>query len=134
MDYKVNKWTDGILRGLKPSAHNTFNFTQTITPKFGCEGKGKDKAVKPRAYVFSVPAITFDITFILYKDFNFSSLDSFNKGNDIDDEMESVKVEYADANDITFKKCYVETYSPQLGNSGSINMFSLSGMVYGTIT
>lgn len=110
----------------------SLNYSQTVTPKFGCIGSNSNKAIAPIAYVISNPTVNFQCTYVLYEGFD-KSVDSYTKGNEIYNNMKDVTIDYTGISKITFNKCYIDTYSPQLGNPGSANMMSISGTVYGDI-
>ena len=105
---------------------------QTVTPKFGCIGNSSGKAMAPIAYIISNPTVNFQCTYVLYKGFD-ESVDEYTNGNAIYNNMKTVTIDYDGFDNIKFNNCYIDTYSPQLGNSGSVNMMSISGTVYGDI-
>lgn len=119
--------------GIKNDVNSfSLNYSQTVTPKFGCIGSSSDKAEAPIAYVISNPTVNFQCTYVLYKGFD-NGIDLYDKGNEIYKKMKNVTIDYVGIDSLKFKDCYIDTYSPQLGNPGSANMMSISGSVYGKI-
>jgi hypothetical protein len=50
-----------------PTQSFSLNFSQTITPKFGCTGSSSSSAILPIAYVRSIPSVTYELNFLLAK-------------------------------------------------------------------
>lgn len=104
-----------------PVQNFSLNFSHVLTPKFGCIASSSVSS--PMAYVFSIPSVTYQVTFILVN----SNTLSLNSNYDL-------TIKYKNSHKIILKECYSQSYNVSCGNSGSVNTASISGTVFGKIT
>lgn len=128
-------FNDGSLQGF------SFSIEQQITPKFGCQGNLNDNALGPMIVVAGVPTVTYELNYILDEGIYVNNYGI--PSNQVAMSGQSMVVKYSqsftqlymypytDSTQITFTNCYIDSYTPQIGNPGSANAITVSGTVYG---
>ena len=127
----------------------SFSFSHTASPKYGCTGSLSLIALAPMACVFSVPTVTYNLKYVMYDEL--SSYDYDIASNSIIsckskyNKKKSMKISYKKINNKPYVRdnyyfllncdlCYPDTYTPEVGVSGSVNSISIAGTVYGQLT
>ena len=107
------------------------SYSQQVTPKFECCASTSNNAIKPKKIIFGLPAITYELTYLVYHKTktNYYDIHSNNAANS----NKTLKVKYNKGFDFEMTNCYPDSYSPQLANSGDANKVTIAGTCYGKI-
>lgn len=131
--YKWSIKNDAYQKGQVQSFN--LNFSQTITPKFGCGGSSSNQAPEPLIYVASPPTVTCDVTYALTTipdSTDVETIEDYNNAKEL--KYRNLTIQYGDINNkLTLNRCYPDSFSPILGNYGSVNAFTITNTVYGKI-
>lgn len=120
------------------------SFSRQITPKFTCQSSYY--ALPPAKIISSIPTITYECNYIMFRSSDEEGSSSFEYYNDLLNSDQIIKINNNDDNEklsvdiqfdgnliLTLNDCYIDNITPSVGNSGSVNSFNINGTVYGSV-
>ncbi len=134
-----------------------FGLARPVTPKFGCQGStDSNDAPGPVAVIYGVPTATYNLTYVMTAETHVNDYYANAAGGGVNanevaikshnlvitfkkflktvtDERTGEEINLYDYARVKFTHCYVDSYTPEIGNRGDVNKISMNGTVYGRI-
>ena len=111
----------------------SFDYSQSVEPKFGCVGSSSGNAVEPLAAIFGQPSLTYSLTYVIENDFDVDDYKNDSNLIAVGGDTNNLDIRYNGNSVLKFFNCFPDSYTPSLGQANGVSTFGVAGTVYGGV-
>ena len=111
----------------------SFDYSQSVDPKFGCVGSSSGNAVEPLAAIFGQPSLTYSLTYVIENDFDVDDYKNDSNLIAVGGDTNNLDIRDNGNSVLKFFNCFPDSYTPSVGQANGVSTFGVAGTVYGGV-